>query len=166
MARPLYEAIERARKREAKQGQVDAIRPELDPLRRVHSETFLLQRTRRFARALEQLCERLRRPAHSLEGLTWRLHGPVGPLALAQAIMKEPREQRAAGEVAFLLAEIALALSRIQPPEALNALPPSDVRTELKQVIREIRDAAAPHLDKAPPGMSAYVKRAFREAMR
>src|SRR5205085_396423 len=89
---------------------------ELDPHRRVQSrvETFLLQRTRRFARALEELRKRLERPAYTPEALEWRLRGPLGPLALARATRDEPRQQRAPGEIAFLLAEIALALRRVK----------------------------------------------------
>jgi hypothetical protein len=168
MARPLYEAVVRALQKSTQQRQREAnALKELDPHSRVRTETFLLQRTRRVARALEQLRARLERPVHSREALRWRLRGPVGPLALMRAIEREAeQENRPAGEVAFLFAEIALTLNRVTPSRAPGTLPARVVREELQGVIRELRNASAGRLQAAPPDLRDYVERAFQETLK
>jgi hypothetical protein len=164
MARPLYEAVVRALQKSAlKRAREDDPLRDLDPHKRVRTETFLLQRTRRVARALEQLRTRLERPVHSREALRWRLSGPVGPLALTRAI---EREGRPAGEAAFLFAEVALALGRVRPGRAHGALAPRVVRAALRCAIVELRDASAGHLKDAPADLRDYVERAFQEALK
>jgi hypothetical protein len=110
--RPLHRAVvEVLRKRERHKSSV----VELDPHKRVNTETFLLQRTKPVALALERLRERLERPVASLEGLDWRLRGPIGPSALAEAFKKDARSP---GEARFFMAELALALKRVRVDEA------------------------------------------------
>jgi hypothetical protein len=163
MSRPLYEAVVRALQKstQQRQGEGNALR-DLDPHARVRTETFLLQRTRRVARALEQLHARLERPVHSREALRWRLRGPVGPLALMRAI---EREERPAGETAFLFAEIALTLNRVKPARAPGALSPRVVRDELRGAILELRDASAERLRDVPHDLRDYVERAFQDML-
>jgi hypothetical protein len=77
---------------------------ELDPLKRLDSQAFLLRRSKRVAVALDRLRDRLEQPALTRETFDWRLYGPVGPMTLAQAMIKEAK---LLGEAKFCLAELA-----------------------------------------------------------
>ncbi len=156
--RPMPQAVaEVLKKRQNKKTEGDA---ELDPLRRFDSQSFLLRRTKRLAAALERLRERLERPASSREAFEWRLFGPVGPLALAEGYA---REATFAGEAKFCLAEIALALHRVQPAKvAVDGLPVAQVAESLKKAITQLREKAA---QLAPaPELDRYAAAAFEEA--
>ncbi len=74
--RPLHQSVVDMLRKRGHRSKSDV---ELDPHKRVNTETFLLRRTKRVALALERLRERLERPAASAEALDWRLRGPVGP---------------------------------------------------------------------------------------
>jgi len=156
--RPMPQAVaEVLSKRQKKKAEGDA---ELDPLRRFDSQSFLLRRTKRLAMALERLRARLERPASSREAFEWRLFGPVGPLALAEGYA---REATFAGEAKFCLAEIALALHRVQPAKvALDGLPVAQVKESLRKAIAQLRDQAA-QLTPAPE-LDRYATAAFEEA--
>jgi hypothetical protein len=135
----------------------------LDPLKRFDSKALLLRRTKRVARALDRLRERLERPALTKDAFEWRLRGAVGPLALADAFVKEARLP---GEAHFCLAELALALRRVRPEvPAQGGLPASEITTCLNQAIREVQDRAT-QLGKHPDAvlLDEYVARAFEEA--
>lgn len=135
---------------------------ELDPLKRFDSQSFLLRRAKRLAAALERLRERLERPASSREAFEWRLFGPVGPMALAEGYM---REASSAGEAKFCLAEMALALHRVQPDKvAADGLPRATVAESLKKAIQQLGDRAAqiPHVAE----IDRYAAAAFEEAGR
>jgi hypothetical protein len=156
--RPMPQAVaEVLKKRQNKRAEGDT---ELDPLRRFDSQSFLLRRTKRLAAALERLRERLERPASSREAFEWRLFGPVGPLALAEGYA---REATVAGEAKFCLAEIALALHRVQPAKvAVDGLPVAEVAESLKKAIAQLRENAA---QVAPaPELDRYATAAFEEA--
>jgi hypothetical protein len=87
-ARPLHQALQRRLQRKQDRQQHEEV-PALDPHKRVDTSGFLLQRTRRVSDALRALRQRLERPVVSEQALAWRLRGPVGVLALAQAIGNE-----------------------------------------------------------------------------
>jgi hypothetical protein len=165
--RPLHEAVVAAkRKARGAGGGLDGLSPEIDPHRKVRTETFLLQRTRRVARAVEQLVARLSRPVPHPDALAWRLRGPVGPLALARAIAEEARSP---GEAAFLLVDLTLALRRLDVRVMASGIGEEAVRAELEAVRREIEELARGRLapeDAVPAAMRDYVARAFQEAQR
>jgi len=156
--RPMPQAVaDVLKKRQNKKTEGDA---ELDPLRRFDSQSFLLRRTKRLATALERMRERLERPASSREAFEWRLFGPVGPLALADSYA---REATFAGEAKFCLAEIALALHRVQPAKvAVDGLPVSQVEESLRNAITQLREKSA-RLAPAPE-LDRYAAAAFEEA--
>jgi hypothetical protein len=161
---PLHEAVARAKQRHAvKVPDGSEVLPEIDPLKRVRTETFLLQRTRRVAKAIEHLIENLNRPAVHEDALLWRLRGPVGPLALARALVEAARS---AGEACFLLAEVALALRRVDIARVAVGIGQEEVRREVTTVRAEVEQMARRHLqdDTMPPGMAEYVSRALNEA--
>jgi hypothetical protein len=117
------------------------VAPELDPHRRVDTTRFLLQRTRRVGWALTRLRERLEQPVMTREALDWRLRGPVGVVALADALIRERRSEE---EAAFLIAELALELHRAVPRSAVGGLAAEEVRSALRQVARELLARAEP----------------------
>ena len=154
---PLHEAVAMAVKKliwaENSKRPTDA---ELDPLKRYGSETFLLQRTRKVAKAIEQLMENLSRPVFHKESLLWRLRGPVGPLALARALREAAR---APGEAAFLLLDLYLALRRLDAAKISIGIMETEVTVELNAVKSEIRRSVLDVLESndIPVSMRGYV---------
>lgn len=159
-ARPLHEVMRRwlqRRKEEASLGES----PQLDPHKRVDTSGFLLQRTRRVSWALGALRDRLAQPMPSRESLNWRLRGPIGVMALVNAILREERPEQ---ERAFLLAETAVELARVVPGHGPACLQRRQVRAALRECIREIRSRTALKVLRNLPELKSYVRRAFKEA--
>lgn len=136
-ARPLHEAIRGylRRKGDTKNGRSTKSGVELDPHKKVDTSGFLLQRTRRFSWALAGLRARLERPAPTTESLDWRIYGPVGVMAVANALAQEAKSQ---DERVFLLAELTLEILRTRPQAAQGSLPVSEVRKALHDVAVEL----------------------------
>lgn len=157
--RPLHVAVVQALQRRLRQrSNGDG---QLDPHRRVNTETFLLRRTKRVALALERLRERLEKPALTREAFEWRLRGPVGPLALANAFCKEARN---VSETAFFLAELALTLKRVHAARAAEGgLKVAAIQASLAACMADIR-ALLPALQSNHSPIDRYVKRVFAEA--
>jgi hypothetical protein len=161
---PLHEAVAMALKKvswidTSVDQRIDA---ELDPLKRYGSETFLLQRTRRVAKAIEQLIQNLGRPVFHKESLLWRLRGPVGPLSLARALRQAATSP---GEAAFLLLDLSLALQRIDAAKMSIGIELADVMTEIASVKDEIRHVVIDCLESndIPVSMRQYVANVIRE---
>lgn len=135
-ARPLHDVLRRYLRQK---GDADAGRHakgsevELDPHKRIDTSGFMLQRTRRFSWALAGLRTRLERPAPTRESLDWRIYGPIGVMAVADALTREAKSD---DERVFLLAELALEMLRIKPLTAQGSLPPAEV----KKVLRAVAD--------------------------
>jgi len=110
--------------------------PVVDVHRLVDTSAFLLQRTRRISYAMKALSARLEKPVFTEESLKWRLHGPIGVQSLIDAIS---REAKTIEEKEFLMAELALELSRIQPTETEVSLSSSKVRFQLKNIVLGIK---------------------------
>lgn len=158
-ARPLHQALQRWLRRRQEQ-KLDGMAIALDPHKRVDTSRFLLQRTRRVSDALRALRQRLERPVVSEPALAWRLRGPVGVLALAQAIGKEAHSEE---ERCFLLTELCLELRRVRlhsPPDALDA---KRVRAALAELAEEIRAGISMEALAGMPALAAYTQRAFEE---
>ena len=119
------------RRQRDKSGHTDGL--VLDPHKRVDTSAFLLQRTRRVSDALTALRYRLERPAVSDQALTWRLRGPVGVLAVAQAIAKEAKSEQ---ERCFLLTELCLELARVRPQVSPGSLTSQRVRSPIARRAR------------------------------
>lgn len=156
--RPLHVAVVQALQRRLRQRSNEDV--QLDPHRRVNTETFLLRRTKRVALALERLRERLEKPVLTSEAFEWRLRGPVGPLALANAFHKEARN---VSETAFFLAELALTLKRVRAARpAEGELKMAAIQASLVACMAEIR-ALLPALQSNHSPINRYVKRVFAE---
>jgi hypothetical protein len=161
--RPLPQAvIEVLKKRTRTAPPIDAI---VNPLERFDSDATLLRRTKRVALALDRLRERLERPVLTSEALDWRLRGPIGPDALAQAFVKEAMLP---GEEAFLLAELALSLKRVDPRRAAEGgLDQAIIAAEIGSCIRRLKARAEAQAPAAiAPGMARYTEAAFKEALK
>jgi len=159
-ARSLPQAVVEVLRRRTKRTSLDN---ELDPLKRVDCQGFLLRRTKRVAVALERLRERLERPALTREAFEWRLRGPIGPMTLAHALIQGAKLP---GEAKFCLAELALALSRVDPQKpALGGLSKGVIDECLATVIHELEvlALALPSATPASP-LETYVKAAFSKA--
>jgi len=156
--RPLHQALPGVL---AKRSRVKNDREQLDPHKRVKTETFLLRRTRRIARALDRLLERLERPAFSLDAFLWRLEGPIGALALARALQKEANSE---AEALFFMAELALTLNRVDPKKvACGTLASRDVSIRIRACIDELEGLVEhPGIGQATM-IRDYVRDAFAE---
>lgn len=164
--RPLHEALVAALVGEAHRAEAgESLDANLDPLVRYSSTGHLLQRTRQFSHAMEGLRRRLERPLASKEALKWRLNGPFGPVAIAESLAKEAeRKAGLGGETAFLIAEIALTVRRVQ----WNSSPGGPSARARMSSVRGVLDklalvAADQPRDRA---IDSYVSEAFAEARR
>ncbi len=170
---PLHRFLEQEKRRRKRLAASPKSRGELDPLSRYAGTGRLLQRARRLSLAFEGIVERLERPAASPEALEWRLFGPVGPLALAKAIVKELDVGDAIiGEKQFMLAELALSMSRVDWSVVGAQIGKRRAREQGLKLIAELESMAKePHgtadgRKERPEGrqLRGYVKRAFSEA--
>jgi len=132
--KPLYRAMKKWLRTKDKNR--EGSNEELDALKRVNTNDFLLQRTRRISYALNTMKEKLEKPLYTIESLHWRLYGPVGVNALCNAILKEAHSNE---EKLFLLAEIALELSELKLIKVENSLDPEEIRIEILKLINEIQ---------------------------
>ena len=158
--RPIHDAVLQVLR---KRGKAHATEDDsLNPHQRINTETFLLQRLKRVAVALDGIRERLERPASHASAFSWRLFGPIGPRALHHALT---REARSSGEVRFFAAELALALKRVDIDKvAAGGLARTEARKLLKQCLTEITATASGSEVDGP--LERYVAAAFEEVMR
>lgn len=157
--RPLHVAAAHVLKRRNRHKTSDI---QLDPHKRINTETFLLRRTKRVAVALERLRQRLERPVMNVEAFDWRLRGPVGPMALAAAFRREAHSEE---ESLFFLAELALTLSRVSVQKAaLGGLSQRQLQERLSASVVEIEELASPLFGAGNSAVTRYVKAAFRKA--
>lgn len=162
-ARPLHQAMQGyLRRRQHKPtGGNGGGTIEIDPHKRVDTSGFLLQRTRRMSWALAGLRQRLERPAATEASLQWRIYGPVGVMALANAT----KESALPEERAFLIAELALELSRAKPQEAIGCLSARKVKDALRVAAAELKAQVPPDAMQQIANLRQYVTNAFGEAL-
>ena len=143
-------------------GQTVVVPPELDPHRRVDTSQFMLQRTHRVAYALEGLKRKLSAPISNADALERRLRGPFGATGLKEAADRAVAEgSMSPRERSFMLAELALVISRAEWKPVGGALSLRRCRAAARSVLDTIRPE--PSEDVA---LNAYVAAAFREAGR
>jgi len=161
--RPLHEAVTSRQSNGAGSRDGDEILAELDPLKRFNSETFLLQRTRRVAKAIDQLVANLSRPVVHRDALEWRLRGPVGPCALAKAICKESRTP---SEACFLVSEIVLVLRRLDTSKIALGVDKKIIDGLIADVIVHISSMIAEQrkLGELPESMANYISAALERS--
>lgn len=132
---------------------------DLDPHKRVDTSRFLLQRTRRVSAALKGLRNRLEKPFLSRDALHWRLYGPVGVMALAEALVREAQSEE---EKAFLLSELALELSRIQPQTIPGGMETQEIRDEIQGVISHLGEMIPWAACQSVANLHRYVENVFQ----
>lgn len=149
----------------------------LDSLRAVDTSEYLLYQVRRFGRAMSGLSERLERVVPLPTAVRYRLFkDPLGPIALAEALTKDPGGSR--GSLAslsdehrlFLLAELLLAVAHTSRRLLKRADRKS--RKWLKELVQEALSLLAVQVstrvaaleDDLPRNMSAYIAATLREA--
>ena len=157
-ARPLHRVISDFLRRKKEKSTPSGNGTDLDPHKRVDTSQFLLQRTRRISTALTALKERMERPAATLEASHWRLLGPVGVMAVADAIAKEAQSD---GERCFLISEVALELSRARPRTAPGCLPIADVKREIASVVADLQCLTRVDAHDVPENLGRYVASVF-----
>ncbi|WHZ23060.1 MAG: hypothetical protein OJF47_002172 [Nitrospira sp.] len=156
-ARPLHDIMRGYLRRKARERNTNSIAPiDLDPHKRVDTNGFLLQRTRRFSSALRGLRSRLERPVSSEECLEWRINGPVGIKAVAAALTREARSD---DERVFLLAELALELTRVKPKGAPGALSAHEIREALHAVSQDLQQCLSLPDDRRQGHLAQYLDR-------
>jgi len=156
-ARPLHETMRAyLRKKDRKKHNDSGTFIDLDPHKRVDTSGFLLQRTRRFSSALSGLRSRLERPVSSEECLHWRINGPVGIQAIATALTREAKSD---DERTFLLAELALELTRVKPTSAPGTLSAHEVRKALSVVAQELQRNLSLPADRRQGYLAQYLDR-------
>lgn len=161
-AKPLHQALERWLRKQKENGSRDG-GISLDPHKRVDTSSFLLQRTRRVSDALTGLRKKLEQPVVSEQALEWRLRGPVGVLALAQALSKEARSEQ---ERCFLLTELCLELARVRPHVSPGNLSVAHIRKGLHKLAHEIRASISAEALAGFPALASYTEAAFEEICR
>jgi hypothetical protein len=151
-ARPMQEVLRGYLRKAAKGGHAEM--EHRDAHDKVDVSGFLLQRTRRASWALRALRTRLERPIPTEECLEWRLRGPVGALAVLEAIQRECRDE---AELRFLRAELCLELSQAKPEGSPGCLPPDKVLEGIRGFIRLVMQSDAEAGDQAEVG--AYIRK-------
>jgi hypothetical protein len=139
---------------------------ELDPLKRFDSAGLLVQRSRRTSAALWGIERRLSQPLPGAEALEWRLAGTLGPEHLARKLI-ESRSDMLAGELHFLIAEIALTVHRVPWDVIRGSVPLGQVRERVGQtqaLLKAVLDDLGE--DDASPPILGYVSAALAEVAR
>ena len=133
--KPIHWLIGTIEKIKSRNKRVNTEETVVDPHRLVDTSKFLLQRTRRVSHIMKTLRSRLERPVFTQESLSWRLYGPIGVTSLQSAILDEGRSDE---EKSFLLAELALELSRVNPQETEISLKKEAIKSEIRKVLESI----------------------------
>ncbi len=103
----------------------------INPLKRFNSSTFLLQRTRKYSKAINQIQTILGSPFVTKSSLEWRLNGPVGIKAIIEAMVRDALN---ASESVFFLTEIWKSLGNVQPRHEKGCLPVEYVKKEIEKL--------------------------------
>lgn len=160
-ALPLYRCLQKMLRQNSDEPMPSEPMVALDALRRFAKDKHLLERTRRFSLAMAGLRQRLESPIPSEEYLQWRLFGPVGVTKVAAAILKEAGSD---GEKAFLLGELALEISQVQPKAEPGFLTKRKIQDALDALVADFEKQATPLLAGPETGLQDYVRSALRKA--
>ena len=157
-ARPLHRVLQNYLRRQRKEVDGTDTPLVIDPHKRVDTSQFILQRTRRVSWVLNALRQRIERPAVTLEFLRWRLRGPVGAMALANALV---REAKSTEEHVFLISELALELSRAKPEISAGCISPQLQKAEIQSVICDLQTLLPENGFDKPLNLKQYVDSVF-----
>lgn len=161
-SQPLHRLLKTIENIKKKKPREDSIEKVVNALDLVDSSSFLLQRTRRISYAMRAIRERLEKPVYTIESLNWRLYGPIGVKSLKDAISNEAKNEE---EKMFLLAELALELSRIQPTTTEYSIKASDIKSSLKIILKELFEEFASSKLSTNSAVTDYSNQAFKQAL-
>jgi hypothetical protein len=162
LAQVLREKLER----EARDRPLGSAAIETDPLKRFDSRGTLLRRGRDLARALSALERRLARPATTLDALEARLTGPLGPLLVADKVVREYEERAQPwAEAMFTLAEITLSVARVPWGEALEQIDQGAGQALVRDTLDQL-DTLRMRLGSRALDLAEYAESAMIEAKR
>ncbi len=133
-----------------------------NPHDRVDTRAFLLQRTRRLSWAFNALVERLKGPFATENELRWWVDGPLGVRAVVAAIEREARSE---AEQAFLLTELALEISGIEPNYKEGHVDTIKVREALRGLVDQLHQHIAQIQSGVPETVKCYIRNVFEEAV-
>lgn len=159
LAQMLREELER------KEAEVDAKAGiNLDPLKRLEVEGSLLRKGRALAASLSAMQRRLERQVITVDTLRARLGSPLGPEFVATKVAEAfEAGQQTRAEAVFTIAEIALAVGRVNWAHVLENID----RTEGLALVDEILgrlDALRARIGEATADLASYTRRAIKEA--
>lgn len=161
-SQPLHRLMGAIEKFRSKSKRVSDDERVLDAHELVDTSGFLLQRTRRVSYAMKALRNRLEKPVFTQESLAWRLHGPIGVKSLQEAIVNEAKSDE---EKRFLLAELALELSRVNPQETEISLKRESIKAEIRKVVEEMVSLVVPGRQQTNIQVEKYSLKAFYKAI-
>ncbi|MGB4773311.1 MAG: hypothetical protein WBP58_17735 [Chitinophagaceae bacterium] len=127
-AKPIHSILRKYFQRQADQEKFQGI--DLDPLKKYSSSTHILQRTRKYSLAINQLKNRLEMPFPTEKALEWKLYGPVGIMVAIDSIAKESVTK---SEAVFFLSEIWKTLGGVKPSQENGTLPVNTIQQYLDE---------------------------------
>ncbi|KAA0098919.1 hypothetical protein CIW49_13665 [Mycolicibacterium sp. P1-18] len=95
------------------------------------------------------------------------MRGAIGPLAIADGIVKAEQEKESLpGEAHFLLAELALTVAAVDWEHVATEIPYGPVRALIIETVREIRNRLNALPPASDPALNVYVRDALAKAAR
>lgn len=164
-ARPLHEAVRKWLRRQTDDDDPEGFQSSdlVDPHAKVDTTGFLIKRTQRACRAMQQISERLRQPIVSSAALGWRLQGPVGARAVLEAIERQC-DPTLPDEWAFLLCEFVRALQSIKLRQGDGKLVAVKLQAELDGYVQEQRERLELILERASASLRDYAQADAKDA--
>lgn len=133
-AKPIHSVLRKYFQRQANHEKFQGI--DLDPLKKYSSATHILQRTRKYSLAINQLKNRLELPFPTEKALEWKLYGPVGVMVAIDTIIKESITK---SEAVFFMSEIWKALGSVKPSQENGSLPVSIIQQYLNEFREKLK---------------------------
>ncbi|MBR8034482.1 hypothetical protein [Burkholderia vietnamiensis] len=138
--------------------------PTLDPLKRFEIAGSLLRRGRALAASLSAMQRRLERQVLAADTLRAHLAGPLGPEFVAEKVVEAfELDQQTRAEAVFTLAEIALAVGRVDWAYVLEHIDRTEGRTLVSETLERL-DALRAQIGEEPADLASYACRAIKEA--
>lgn len=158
-ARPMSHIVDAYRRSLAMKAKGDAV--ETNPLKRVDTSDFLIQRARRASLAISRLAERLSEPCPSREALEWRLYGPCGARAVENALEGSSRDM---AEAIFHRTELYLTIKGLQFQTGSGYLGADEQRDEIRVFVENGAHAIETEdMEALGDGMKEYILKALRK---
>ncbi|MEO7432522.1 MAG: hypothetical protein ABIR62_10910 [Dokdonella sp.] len=164
-ARPLHEVMRDWLRRQPDDDDSDGLQGVelVDPHKKVDTSSFLIKRVRRACGALQALRQSLERPVLSEAALAWRLHGPVGAIAVVEAIQRQS-DPALPDEWAFLLLELVCELAAVRLMQATGQPAPAALQAKLDLFVGSLRGRLDLALREASESLRAYAEAAMKES--